>query len=79
MKEAGYRVTTDNIAAVQTSQVIIVAVTPSQLAGLLASIKDTLDPAKHIVISVISGPRYTIHSVYFKENRILIIATALQI
>eukprot|EP01111_Echinosteliopsis_oligospora_P012615 TRINITY_DN4343_c0_g1_i2.p1 TRINITY_DN4343_c0_g1~~TRINITY_DN4343_c0_g1_i2.p1 ORF type:complete len:277 (-),score=101.15 TRINITY_DN4343_c0_g1_i2:8-838(-) len=54
LKGEGYHVTSDNNLAVKNSQVIVVAVTPAQLNGLLDSIKNDLTE-KHIVISVVSG------------------------
>eukprot|EP00026_Physarum_polycephalum_P009328 Phypoly_transcript_09447.p1 GENE.Phypoly_transcript_09447~~Phypoly_transcript_09447.p1 ORF type:complete len:292 (+),score=61.26 Phypoly_transcript_09447:366-1241(+) len=55
LKELGYTVLSDNAQAVKLSHVIIVAVTPAQLNDILDIIKDTIDPSKHILISVVSG------------------------
>jgi len=46
---------TDNITAVESSDIIILAVTPQQLNELIEEIKESLNPSKHIVISVVSG------------------------
>lgn len=51
----GFRVTADNAEAVSAASVIILAVLPQQLNGLLAEILPVIDHEKHLVISVISG------------------------
>ncbi len=53
--DAGFRVGADNVAAVQASDVIVLAVQPQQIGGLLDEIAEALDPARHRVISVVSG------------------------
>jgi len=53
-KAEGYVITSDNLAAVKTTQVVVVAVTPAQLNDLLDSIKDVITE-KHILISIVSG------------------------
>lgn len=60
MKEQKYVVTSSNTEAVKEAQVLIVAVTPAQLNGLLDSIKEVLEPEKHILISIVSGARYVV-------------------
>jgi len=55
MRADKYIVTSDSIDAVKKSQVIIIAVTPAQLNGLLDSIKDAIIPGKHLIISIVSG------------------------
>jgi pyrroline-5-carboxylate reductase len=52
---SGFKVTTDNQKAVSKASVIILAVLPQQLDNLLQVIGDSVDPEKHLVISVISG------------------------
>jgi pyrroline-5-carboxylate reductase len=54
-QEQGFNVSDDNFAAVKNSSVIILAVLPQQLNVLLDKIAGAIDPAKHLVISVISG------------------------
>jgi pyrroline-5-carboxylate reductase len=56
MKKEGYVVTSDNTFAVKSAQVLIVAVTPAQLNGLLDAIKDHVNE-KHVLISIVSGAR----------------------
>jgi len=51
----GFRTSDDNRAAVAASDILIVAVTPQQLDGLLDEITDVLEPGRHTVISVVSG------------------------
>lgn len=54
-QQQGYKVSSDNFAAVTDSSVIILAVLPQQLNILLDMIAGAIDPSKHLVISVISG------------------------
>lgn len=51
----GFNITNDNIKAVNDSDIIILAVTPQQLNAAIESIKYSLNPAKHTIISVVSG------------------------
>lgn len=51
----GFVVGSDNRAAVAVSSVVVVAVQPQQLDALLAEIAPTLEPARHRLISVVSG------------------------
>ncbi len=53
--EKGFKITSDNNEAVSGSDIVIIAVEPQQLDGVLADIKPSLDPEKHILISVVSG------------------------
>lgn len=48
-------ITTSNIEAVKHAEIIILAVQPKQLNTVLNEIKTSLNPAKHLVISVITG------------------------
>ena len=48
-------ITSNNNEAVQNSEIIILAVQPNQLDGVLKSIHSDLDPMKHTVISVVAG------------------------
>lgn len=54
-KLANVTVTTDNKKAVKFSDIIIIAVQPKQLKGVLEEIKDLVNPKKHTVISVVTG------------------------
>jgi pyrroline-5-carboxylate reductase len=51
----GFTIEQNNPRAVAQSQLIIVAVTPRQLNGLLSEIKGSLHGEKHTVISIVSG------------------------
>jgi pyrroline-5-carboxylate reductase len=53
--QQGYVATADNLAAVRSSDLLVLAVTPQQLNGLLAEIKGLIDPGRHVVISIVSG------------------------
>ncbi|HEX2139595.1 MAG TPA: NAD(P)-binding domain-containing protein, partial [Woeseiaceae bacterium] len=57
LAEAGFRVGTDNRAAVEQARQIVVAVQPQQLRALLLEIRQVLDPQRHTLISVASGVR----------------------
>ncbi|HMK37843.1 MAG TPA: pyrroline-5-carboxylate reductase [Bacteroidota bacterium] len=51
----GFDVTTDNARAVRGSGLIFLAVTPQQLNALLKEIRTSVDPARHTVVSIVSG------------------------
>lgn len=51
----GFRTETDNARAVAEADLLFVAVTPQQLNGLLANIRPAVDPARHTIISIVSG------------------------
>jgi pyrroline-5-carboxylate reductase len=53
--EAGFRITADNRAAVAASEILVIAVQPQQVEELLEEIRPAVDPARHRVISVVSG------------------------
>ncbi len=55
LSEEGFSTTTDNHAAVIANDLIIAAVEPGQLDGLLKQICPALDPTRHTIISVVSG------------------------
>ena len=55
---ASYRLNIDieeQEKAVKTAEIIILAVKPYNFADIINEIKDTLDPKKHVVVSVITG------------------------
>jgi pyrroline-5-carboxylate reductase len=54
-KEKGFEITNDNRKAVESSELVIVAVQPQQLNELLLEVQPSLVPKKHIIISVVSG------------------------
>lgn len=51
----GINLTSDNIKAVNETDVIIIAVKPYNLISVLEEIKDHLDPKRHILVSVTTG------------------------
>ncbi len=51
----GYPTGSDNVAAVSKAHVIVVAVQPQDIKGLLAEIVPTLDPERHVIVSTATG------------------------
>lgn len=56
-KEKGFQVSSDNIKAVKSSDIILLCVEPHQLTHLLQEIAPVLDIKKHLLISVVSGAK----------------------
>lgn len=54
-KLSGIKVSSDNAEAVKNSQIVIVAVLPKQLENVLQTIASSLDPARHILVSVVTA------------------------
>ena len=55
LSESGVRVTSDNKRAVKDSDLIVIAVKPYNIVGILDEIKENLNPGKHILVSVTAG------------------------
>jgi len=55
LKQLGYQTQTDNRDAVKRANLVVVAVEPQQLDGVLQEIAPDLDPARHLLVSVVSG------------------------
>lgn len=55
LKEKGVNVTDDNDRAIRASEVIIVALKPFNVKEVLTSLKNSFDPKKHLIISVVTG------------------------
>src|SRR3989337_2677738 len=55
LKALGVKVTSDNKAAILTSEVIIVALKPYNVKEILEGLRENFDRSKHIVISVVTG------------------------
>jgi pyrroline-5-carboxylate reductase len=55
LKAKGVNVTSDNALAIRESEVIIVALKPFNVKEVLTELKNSFDPNKHIVISVVTG------------------------
>jgi len=70
-EEQGVAVTSDNLQAVRSADVVILAVKPFQVQEVLNEIKDELDVQKHLLVSVITG-------VYIKDIQ-SIVAKALPV
>ncbi|MCH8232225.1 MAG: pyrroline-5-carboxylate reductase [Bacteroidetes bacterium] len=51
----GVRVTTDNAAAVRTSDLVLIAVKPYDIEIVLREIRDVVDPEKHTLVSLATG------------------------
>jgi pyrroline-5-carboxylate reductase len=51
----GFFTESDNLKAVDQSEIILVAVEPQQIDGVLQEIAPKLNPEKHIIISVVTG------------------------
>lgn len=55
LKAKGVTVTDNNALAIRESEIIIVALKPFNVKEVLLELKDSFDPKKHIVISVVTG------------------------
>lgn len=55
LKEKGVTITSDNAAAIQAGEIIIVALKPYNVKEVLEGLKKSFDPANHIMISVVTG------------------------
>ncbi len=55
MADRGFRVTDDNLGAIEEADILILTVGPQHLDTLLEQIGPALDPAVQILISVVSG------------------------
>lgn len=55
LRELGIRTGADNRTATEDADLIVIAVQPQQIEPLLEDIASSLDPARHSVISVVSG------------------------
>lgn len=55
LKDKGINVTNDNIDAINSSEIIILAVKPYQVLNLISSISSVLIQKKHIIISAVTG------------------------
>jgi pyrroline-5-carboxylate reductase len=64
LRESGVGLTSDNIKAIQVSNLVVIAVKPYNIISILEELKDHFDPARHIVVSVTAGiPIYKIQEV----------------
>jgi pyrroline-5-carboxylate reductase len=74
-KEQGFQVLQDNNTAVKNSEVILVAVEPQQLDNLLTEISPSLEPNKHILISVVTGA--TINQILNRIGKKVVVVRAM--
>lgn len=55
LKEVGVTVTDNNQQAIETSEIIMVALKPYNVKEVLEGLKGSFDPERHLVISVVTG------------------------
>ncbi len=55
LKDQGVTITDNNQVAIESSEVIIVALKPYNVKDVLEGLKKSFDPKKHLVISVVTG------------------------
>lgn len=55
ISKLGFTTSDKNTSAVAANDIIVIAVLPQQLNALLDEIKPSLDPKKHVLVSVVSG------------------------
>jgi len=55
LTELGIHTTSDNREAIQKSDVVVVALKPYNVKEVLEGLKDSFDPTRHVVISVVTG------------------------
>ena len=55
LAELGIRTSADNLEATRSSDLLVIAVQPQQIESLLEEIRPAIEPARHHVISVVSG------------------------
>lgn len=71
-REQGFEVTSSNEEAVRKSDIIILAVEPSQIDALLKQVGDFLDTKKHLIISVVTGVQISmIKSIIGKDHQVV--------
>lgn len=54
-EDEGFHIGHDNLAAVGSADLILIAVEPQQIDGVLEEISTALDAEKHVLMSVVSG------------------------
>jgi pyrroline-5-carboxylate reductase len=55
LEPLGIQLTSDNVAAIKRSEVVIIALKPYNVKEVLGELKEHFDAKKHIVISVVTG------------------------
>ena len=64
----GVRTTSNNVEAIRQSEVIIVALKPYNIKEVMGALKEQINPAKQIIISVVTGIDLKELSSYFQEG-----------
>ncbi len=54
-RNEGFNVTSDNLQAVRSSDILVLAVEPSHLDPLIEEIRPEIDPDRHLVLSILAG------------------------
>ena len=54
-KDRGVTITNDNVKAIASSQIIIVALKPYVILDLLSQLRGQFDPEKHVIVSLATG------------------------
>ena len=75
LKEKGVKTISDNTKAVQSSEIVILAIKPFQVKDVLTAISKDLSPSKHILISVVTG--IFIKDIYETVNKKLPVVRAM--
>jgi pyrroline-5-carboxylate reductase len=57
MNDSGVLISKDNVKAVEGADIVIIAVEPQQINGILREINPVLVAGRHIIISVVTGVR----------------------
>ncbi len=55
LEKKGFVTERDNLKAVQQTDIVLIAVEPQQIDGVLEEVAASLNPEKHLVISVVTG------------------------
>ncbi len=66
LAQEGFSTSTDNLAAIAASDLILLAVEPGQVDDLLLQVGPALDPDRHTLLSVVSGA--TIEDIQARVN-----------
>ncbi|MBD3217908.1 MAG: pyrroline-5-carboxylate reductase [candidate division Zixibacteria bacterium] len=59
MEKEGFKISGNNIQAVEESDIILISVEPQQLVGVLEEISPHFDKKRHIIFSIVSGASIT--------------------
>ncbi|WP_210466378.1 pyrroline-5-carboxylate reductase [Rufibacter roseolus] len=59
MVEQGYRASSNNALAVSEADIVILSILPQQLDSVLDNISESIDPSRHLFISIVTGVAVT--------------------